>query len=131
MSRVKSKNTKPELILRSSLHGLGLRFRLHAKDLPGKPDLTFKRYRVAVFVNGCFWHGHKGCRKAALPETNIEFWKTKIEKNKNRDKKAYGKLKKMGWRVVVVWECRLMKNGDATASKVAEKIRRYAVREKR
>jgi len=131
MSRIKSKDTKPELILRSSLHRLGLRFRLHSADLPGKPDLTFKKYRVVVFVNGCFWHGHGRCRKSALPESNRKFWKTKIEKNKTRDQKVYRKLKRMGWRVILVWECQLMKNVDKAARKLAEKIRRYAVRERR
>ncbi|HEQ72294.1 MAG TPA: DNA mismatch endonuclease Vsr [Spirochaetia bacterium] len=123
MSRIKSKNTKPEMVLRSFLHRMGFRFRLHSAKLLGKPDLSFPKYRVAVFVNGCFWHGHGRCRKSALPTSNREFWKTKIEKNKMRDQKAYRKLKRMGWRVIVVWECRLMKDTAVTAEKVALKIR--------
>ncbi|HEQ72433.1 MAG TPA: DNA mismatch endonuclease Vsr [Spirochaetia bacterium] len=123
MSRVKSKNTKPEMLLRGTLHRIGFRFRLHSAKLPGKPDLSFPKYRAVVFVNGCFWHGHGRCRKSALPTSNSEFWKTKIGKNKMRDQKAYRKLKRLGWRVIVVWECRLMKDAAATAEKVALKIR--------
>jgi len=123
MSRVRSKNTKPELFLRSSLHKLGFRFRIHASSLPGKPDMAFKKYGVALFVNGCFWHGHGRCRKAALPATRRAFWRKKIETNKMRDRRAHRKLKRMGWRVIVVWECRLMKKKEELVRAVADEIK--------
>lgn len=108
MSRIKSKNTKPELILRKYLYGLGKRYRLHY-PLPGKPDITFPSKKIAVFVNGCFWHGH-GCKVDHLPKSNTKFWTEKIIKNKERDFKVKNKLKKLGWKVIVVWECELTNN---------------------
>ena len=107
MSRVSSKNTKPELYVRSFLHGQGLRFRIHRKDLPGKPDLALPKYRTAIFVHGCFWHRHKGCSRATMPSTRIDFWERKFERNVVRDKANQVALREEGWKVLVVWECEL------------------------
>lgn len=106
MSGIRGKNTEPELIVRSFLHRAGLRFRLHAK-LPGKPDLVLPRYRTAVFVHGCFWHRHEGCRYAAAPATNATFWREKFDENVRRDAAVRRRLKELGWVVQVVWECQL------------------------
>ena len=106
MSRVKTKGTKPELVVRSALHRLGYRYRLHRKDLPGKPDLVFPSRHKAIFVHGCFWHGHD-CSRGKLPQTNEEFWKTKIDKNKARDEGVIKTLQSLGWEVLVVWECEI------------------------
>jgi DNA mismatch endonuclease (patch repair protein) len=110
MSRVRSKNTKPELIIRSLLHREGLRFRLHRSDLPGKPDLVLPRYRVAIFVDGCFWHQHSGCAKASLPKTNQEFWSNKLAGNAVRDVELSNRLLESGWGVIRIWECALKKD---------------------
>ncbi len=106
MSGIRSKNTKPELIIRQGLHRLGFRFRLHSTQLPGKPDLILPRYRVAIFVNGCFWHGH-GCHLFRYPSTRKDFWQTKIQQNAKRDQEVSTNLLKAGWRQLVVWECAL------------------------
>lgn len=112
MSRIRAKDTKPELLVRSYLHGRGLRFRLHDPYLPGRPDLVFKGRRVAVFVHGCFWHGHRRCRfKVRIPKTRSEFWFEKIEGNRRRDARAVRRLRALGWRVVVAWECSLDESG--------------------
>lgn len=103
MSRVGSKNTTPELKVRSAAHKLGFRFRLHRNDLPGKPDLVFPKYGFVIFVHGCFWHRHPGCPKASAPSS--EFWRDKFERNVARDARVIKELKKSGWRVGVVWEC--------------------------
>ncbi|MES0057289.1 very short patch repair endonuclease [Mesorhizobium sp. M0078] len=111
MALIRSTNTKPEMIVRRLAHRLGHRFRLHRKDLPGKPDLVFPRHRAVVFVNGCWWHGH-GCRRGArMPKTNSEYWSTKIAGNVARDAASVGALEASGWRVLVVWECQL-RDGD-------------------
>jgi DNA mismatch endonuclease (patch repair protein) len=104
MSRIRGRNTRPEMLLRRGLHARGLRFRLHRKSLPGKPDLVFPRFLVVIFVNGCFWHGH-GCELFNLPKTRPDFWRRKIEGNRNRDEEQIKKLKTLGWRVLVIWEC--------------------------
>jgi len=106
MSRIRGKHTKPELILRQGLHARGLRFRLHRGDLPGRPDLVFPGHRALILVHGCFWHGH-GCSLFKWPKTDPAFWKTKISRNAERDRKALAALKADGWRVIVVWECAL------------------------
>jgi len=108
MSKIKAKNTSPEIFVRSFLHVNGFRFRLHEKRLPGKPDLVLPKYNLAIFVNGCFWHGHSNCRDARLPKSNIEFWKNKIELNQKRDKRKTQELQDMGWRVAIIWECELV-----------------------
>ena len=105
MSRVRSKNTKPELIVRSLVHAMGYRFRLHRRDLPGCPDLVLAAYKTALFVHGCFWHRHRGCRKASEPSTRVEFWTDKFRRNVARDRKNRARLLNAGWRVIVVWEC--------------------------
>jgi DNA mismatch endonuclease (patch repair protein) len=107
MSKIRSKNTKPEKAVRSYLHRRGLRYRLHDRNLPGVPDLAFSRKRVVVFVHGCFWHGHEGCKKATIPQTRPDFWREKINGNRARDNRNMTALEKQGWRVIVVWECEL------------------------
>ena len=109
MSCIKSRNTKPEQLVRSFLFSKGLRFRKNDKRYPGHPDVVLPKYHAVVFVNGCFWHGHEGCRYYSHPKTNEEFWKEKILRNKERDWTQYQQLIDMGWRVIVVWECELKK----------------------
>lgn len=116
MAKVGRRDTKPELDLRRELHSLGLRYRLHRKNLPGTPDLTFPRFRPTVFVNGCFWHRHEGCRLSALPTTNFGFWKQKLEGNVGRDRTNFQALQELGWRVVVVWGCELNTEARATSA---------------
>lgn len=107
MSGIQGKNTKPELLVRKYLHSRGLRFRLHAKELPGKPDLVFPKYKAVVFVHGCFWHQHPRCKFAVEPASNVEFWKQKLGANRERDQRNKRMLKALGWRVLTVWECQL------------------------
>jgi hypothetical protein len=107
MARVKSKNTKPEVLLRKLLWHKGFRYRLNYKELPGSPDLYIPKYRVAIFVNGCFWHMHENCRYSSIPKSNYEFWKNKLEGNVERDKKNYAQLESMGIKVIVVWGCEI------------------------
>lgn len=107
MSRIKSKDTKPEMLVRSALHRAGYRFRLHVKELPGKPDIVLPKYKTVIFVHGCFWHRHKGCSGATMPSTNQDFWKEKFRQNVKRDKKEQSALKRQGWKVIVIWECEL------------------------
>lgn len=107
MSRIKSKDSKPELMVRQFLFANGFRFRLHRKDLPGKPDIVLPKYKTVIFINGCFWHGHSDCKYASMPETNYEFWSSKISGNIERDRINTSKLKDLGWRVVEIWQCQL------------------------
>ena len=107
MSRVKSKGMKPEMKIRRLLHGLGYRYRLHRADLPGRPDLTFPSRRKVVFVNGCFWHGHPGCPRVRIPEGNRDYWVSKLDRNRARDKRNVALLEQSGWGVMTVWECQL------------------------
>lgn len=109
MSSIRGKNTKPEILVRKGLHARGFRFRLHNKKLPGSPDIVLPKYGVAIMVNGCFWHGHKGCRYATKPKTNVEFWETKIARNRHRDEVTNAHLEALGWHVITVWECELRK----------------------
>ena len=117
MRAVKGRNTKPEIALRKKLFALGLRYRLNVKDLPGKPDLVFAKHKTVVFVHGCFWHGHDCKRGARQPKQNASSWKDKIARNKARDKKNASELKKLGWRVVTVWECGI-KNLNTASLKI-------------
>jgi DNA mismatch endonuclease (patch repair protein) len=105
MSMIKGKNTKPEMLVRSVCHELGLRYRLYRKDLPGKPDLVFPKYRLCLFVHGCFWHRHPDCKFAYTPKSRLDFWLPKLAKNTERDLTAQHKLLAEGWNVVVIWEC--------------------------
>lgn len=107
MSAVKSKDTKPEILVRKGLHAAGYRFRLHVKDLPGNPDIVLPKYKIVIFVNGCFWHRHHGCKYASTPASNADFWKAKFEANIARDKRNYTQLEKLGWKVIVIWECEI------------------------
>lgn len=120
MSGIRSRNTLPELALRSSLHRKGFRFRLHSRELPGKPDLVFPRYRAAIFVHGCFWHRHDDCRNASTPATRTEFWQAKFAANVARDFRNRILLLEMGWRVAIVWECSLRRDLDGVAGLVSE-----------
>lgn len=107
MAAVKGKDTKPEMIVRKYLFSRGLRFRVQVRKLPGTPDIVLPKYRTAIFVNGCFWHGHEGCKYFRLPKSNVEFWKEKIERNIERDKESMQALLDLGWQVIRVWECEL------------------------
>ena len=110
MSRIKSKNTKPELLVRKMLFYNGLRFRLHRGDLPGKPDIVLPRFKTVIFVHGCFWHGHEGCKYFVVPKTRTEWWLSKIKRNKELDEINTTKLKELGWRVLEIFECQLKKD---------------------
>lgn len=110
MRLVKGKNTKPEVLLRQRLHSLGYRFRLHDKNLPGTPDIKLSKYKTLIFVNGCFWHGHHGCKHYTIPKTNNAFWVNKIKTNIFNDNSDYNRLTTMGWRVLVIWTCELKKS---------------------
>src|SRR6478609_6430348 len=112
MSRIRCKNTNPELVVRSFLHRRGFRFRLHVNDLPGKPDIVLPKYRIAIFVHGCFWHHHARCRNATFPTTRSIFWRSKILGNKRRDAKAVRQLRSLGWDVLTVWECETAAGGS-------------------
>lgn len=107
MRSIRSKNTKPEVLVRKFLFGQGFRYRLNHPRLPGHPDIVLRKYRTVIFVNGCFWHGHVGCRHFVLPKTNTEFWQSKIERNRNRDAEVQHELAAMGWHCITVWECQL------------------------
>ena len=107
MAAIKGKDTKPEMIVRKYLFSRGMRFRVQVRKLPGNPDIVLTKYKTVIFVNGCFWHGHEGCRYFRLPKSNIEFWEEKIERNVARDVRNEAELKALGWRVVRVWECEI------------------------
>lgn len=107
MSCIKGKNTKPEEIVRKYLFSQGFRYRKNDKRLPGTPDIVLPKYKTVIFVNGCFWHGHQGCRYFVVPKTNTEFWMNKIDTNRIRDQKKISELEAMGWKVIVIWECEL------------------------
>jgi DNA mismatch endonuclease (patch repair protein) len=105
MSRIRGKDTKPELAVRSALHRAGYRFRLHRKYLPGQPDIVLLKYRTVVFVHGCFWHRHKGCKFAYAPKSRVAFWNEKFLRNVDRDRRNANALRRLGWRVITIWEC--------------------------
>lgn len=105
MSRIKNRDTKPEIAVRSLLHRMGYRFRLHRKDLPGKPDIVLPKYKIVVFVHGCFWHRHEECRLAYTPKSNVDFWTEKFKSNLKRDAKNKAELENLGWNVRIIWEC--------------------------
>lgn len=116
MSNIRGRDTKPELTLRRGLHARGFRYRLHAKNLPGKPDLVLSKYKVAIFVHGCFWHRHQDCKHASTPRTRPDFWQEKFRKNRERDSRNVRHLEELGWRVIVVWECEL--KGERTPARI-------------
>lgn len=124
MRMIRSENTAPEIQVRSFVHGLGYRFRLYRKDLPGKPDLVLPRLRCTIFVHGCFWHGHGCSRGARPPKANAEYWRTKITRNAERDRENIRRLRALGWRVLVVWECELRSRPDSTRRKIATFLKR-------
>ena len=107
MAAIRASSTKPEIIVRKYLWGHGFRYRLNHKRLPGKPDIVMRKYRTCIFVNGCFWHGHEGCRYYTIPKTNTEFWVNKVKRNKERDVKVQHELAAMGWHCITIWECEL------------------------
>ena len=129
MSRIRGKNTKPEILVRKELHARGFRFRLHNKKLPGSPDVVLPKYGVAIMVNGCFWHGHKGCRYATKPKSNVEFWEAKIARNRHRDEVTEAHLHALGWHVITIWECELQGAASATSrlDALAEEIHKAGV----
>ena len=130
MSRIRGKNTKPEILVRKGLHARGFRFRLQDRKLPGRPDIVLPKWGVAIMVNGCFWHGHKGCRYATRPKANVEFWETKIARNRHRDEVTSAHLEALGWTVITIWECEL-KGKDAVEARIdtlAEEIRQAGER---
>ena len=122
MSRIKGKNTKPEELVRKYLFSQGFRYRKNDKRLPGSPDIVLPKYKTAIFVNGCFWHGHEGCKHFVWPKSNEAFWKNKIETNITRDKKKTEALEEIGWKVVVVWECELKQSKAENLIRLGEKI---------
>ena len=107
MSKIRSNNTKPEILLRKALFAKGLRYKINDKKLQGKPDIVLPKYKTAIFVHGCFWHNHRGCKRAHLPKSNVEYWENKIRTNEERDFKNQEILKQLGWNVVIIWECEL------------------------
>lgn len=107
MSGISGKNTKPELTVRKVLHKMGFRYRLHVASLPGCPDIVLPKYKKIIFVNGCFWHGHSECKRSARPSTNVDFWNKKIEGNISRDKKIKEELERLGWSVLIIWQCQI------------------------
>jgi len=121
MSRIRDKNTQPERQVRSLLHKLGYRFLLHRKDLPGRPDIVLPKYRAVIFVNGCFWHRHKNCEYAYTPKSREQFWQTKFENNVRRDHLVQRQLRKLGWLVIVIWECEL-KNTKQLTTKITQQL---------
>ena len=123
MSKIKGKNTKPEIILRSQLFKQGFRFRIHQKNLPGKPDIVLSKYRTVIFVHGCFWHYHKDCREGRIPSTNSKYWKEKLQRNIARDKANIKALRKDKWKVFVIWECEIEKQLERTMKKLTTKIK--------
>lgn len=123
MAKVRGRGTTPERLLRSALHRLGLRFKLNVPVLPGRPDIVFARFRTVVFVHGCFWHRHKACKRASIPQSNKAFWKAKFSANLKRDQLVAETLKKTGWRVLVVWECEIEKNTLASARRVHDRLK--------
>ncbi len=121
MAGIRGTNTKPERVVRSWLHRQGLRFRLHKAGLPGHPDVVLARYRVAIFVHGCFWHRHPGCRDATTPASNAAFWQEKFRKNVERDRKKTAELRRLGWKVLTIWECQT--TSEKQLARLAARVR--------
>ena len=123
MSQIKATNTKPELLVRKFLHAQGFRYKLHDKTLPGKPDIVLPKYKTIIFIHGCFWHGHENCKYYVVPKTRTDWWLNKINCNKTNDAKAIKALKKEGWKVIIVWECKLKPDTiEKTLSGILQKL---------
>jgi len=123
MSQIKSKNTKPEILVRKFLFSKGLRYRIHKKELPGKPDLVFVKYKLVIFIHGCYWHGHENCKYFVAPKSRTEWWLNKINGNKEKDKENEELLRKMGWKIIVIWECELKpEKREKTLNELLKKI---------
>jgi DNA mismatch endonuclease (patch repair protein) len=122
MSRIRSSDTKPEMLLRSALHRMGFRFRVHKKGLPGRPDIVLPKYHAVIFVHGCFWHQHPGCIEAVRPKTNQEYWTAKLENNVKRDRKNLETLRKGGWKVFRFWECEIEKDPIRISKQIHKKL---------
>lgn len=127
MSKIRSKNTKPELLLRKALFAKGYRYRIHNKQLPGKPDIIFAKHKLSIFVHGCFWHYHSDCRDGHIPDTDSNFWTEKLSKNVARDLKHQQDLMDKGWRVLVIWECEIEKQLDAVLENVDHYINKHLI----
>lgn len=125
MAAIKGKDTKPEMIVRRYLHSLGFRYGLHNRKLPGKPDLVFRSFKTVLFIHGCFWHGHQGCRYYTLPKTNTDFWETKITRNRQRDVETEKTLREKGWNVLTIWECDLRdkKKREESLARLEERLK--------
>ena len=130
MAAIRGTNTKPEILLRRALHAAGFRFRLHVKNLPGKPDIVLPKYRIAIFVHGCFWHGHD-CKNFRMPKTRRAFWRNKIRGNQKRDDQAQELLKSSGWRVATVWECAVSRGTKNKNQKTSEKCVKWILGRRR
>lgn len=126
MSQVRTKGTAPELALRSALHSAGFRFRLHRKNLPGKPDIVLPKYKCVIFVHGCFWHHHEGCIKSKMPKTNTTFWQNKISANVIRDNFNMDILIKLGWQVFIAWECEIKQNVVKIVQEIEHKLKKHS-----
>lgn len=125
MGRIKGKNTKPEILVRRFLHANGFRYRLHVKDLPGKPDIVLPKYNTVIFVHGCFWHGHEGCKYFVVPKTRTDWWLNKINGNVANDVKAIKSLRREGWKVITLWECELKRTTiDETLTSLKRKLKK-------
>jgi len=127
MAPVKNKNTQPEIILRKLIHSLGYRFRLHNNALPCTPDIWLKKYKTAIFVNGCFWHRHKGCTRYSTPKTNITFWQKKFNENVKRDMRSIAELEALGINVLVIWECEILSKSDEDQKILVKKLKENLV----
>lgn len=123
MSKIKAKDTKPEILVRKFLFSKGFRYRLHKKDLPGKPDIVLNKYKAVIFINGCFWHGHENCKYYVVPKTKTDWWLEKIGKNKLKDEDSINRLKNANWKVIIIWECQLKtKKREETLKKLIEEL---------
>ncbi|HKR06620.1 MAG TPA: DNA mismatch endonuclease Vsr [Bacteroidia bacterium] len=124
MSQIKGKNTKPEILVRTFLHQHGFRFRLHVKNLPGKPDIVLPKYKTVIFVHGCFWHGHHNCKYYVVPKTQTLYWSEKIKGNSQRDKNNFLRIRKAGWKVITIFECKLRRRlRESTLKKLKEQLK--------
>jgi DNA mismatch endonuclease, patch repair protein len=124
MSRIRARDTKPELVVRRFLFAKGFRYKLHDKSLPGKPDLVFSKYKKVLFVNGCYWHGHSNCKYFVIPKTKTQWWTEKITRNRERDKRNFLELKQKGWIVLTVWECELRERKESTLENLVKELKK-------